>query len=261
MKRRILSCLLCMILVLGISLPVSATSHLPRIVDNADLLTPEEEQLLEEDAIQFGIDYSLDAVILTVDNLGGKSISAYADDYYDYNGYGVGTDYSGLILVVSMTERELYISTCGDAINRLNDSELDDIINNISYDLSDGNYYDAFQLFFGFTTLYLDDDSNGASDLDVMMPEVNWLISLLVGVLAGVIVIMIMISTMNTKRRQHSAGDYLKQGSFDLKNRQDIFLYSSISKVKREQNNSSGGGTSVHRGSSGRSHGGRGGRF
>lgn len=261
MKRRSILILLCLLGLLTLAIPVSASHQLPRIIDNADLLTPEEEQLLEDASYQFCIDYSLDAVILTADSLGGKSISAYAADYYDYNGYGVGSNYSGLILVVSMEERELYISTCGDAIMRLSDSELDDIINNISYDLSDGNYYDAFQLFFGFTTLYLDYDSESPSDLQVAAPEVNWLISILSGVVVAAITVFIMVSSMNTKRRQHSAGDYLTKGSYDLKNRQDIFLYSNISKVKREQNKSSGGGTSVHRGSSGRSHGGRGGRF
>ncbi|MBP3925913.1 MAG: TPM domain-containing protein, partial [Clostridium sp.] len=135
MKRRILSVLLCVTLALLLAVPAHAADSQPRILDKADLLTAEEEAVLEEASYQFCVENSLDAVILTVNDLGGKSISTFAEDWYDQNGYGVGTDSSGLILVVSMAERELYISTCGEAINRLNDRELDSVIGEISYDL------------------------------------------------------------------------------------------------------------------------------
>lgn len=262
MKRKILTILLCVILVSLLMLPAAADSQLPRIVDNADLLTAEEEQQLEDAAYDFCAQYSLDIVILTVDSLNGKPIAAFADDYYDENGYGVGTDYSGLLLVVAMSERELYISTCGDAINRLNDRELDDIISNISLPLSDGNYYDAFEMFFGFVSLSVDYDPGRISDTSGTEPQINWLLSVLIGIVAAAITVFIMVSTMNTKRPKYSAGDYVKSGSYDLYRRHDMFLYSQVSKVRRQQNNGGGhGGTSVHRSSGGRSHGGRGGRF
>ena len=257
MKRKIYSTFLALLLILALAIPVSATAPFPRIVDSADLLTAEEIQLLEEASYEFCVQYSLDAAILTVDSLGGVTIDVFADDYYDANGYGVGTDYSGLLLVVAMEERELYISTCGDAINRLSDRELDEIISNISYELSEENYYDAFQLFFGFTTLSLDYESTAVVEVDT---GINWLLSILTGAVVAGITVLIMRGSMNTKRKQHSAGDYVRAGSYDLKNRQDIYLYSNVSKVRREQNKS-GGGTSVHRSSSGRSHGGRGGKF
>lgn len=258
MRRRIFSVLLCVGLILAAAMPVWAAGPSARIVDNAGLLTMEEERILEDASYQFCTEYSLDAVILTVNDLGGKAASAYADDYYDQNGYGVGTDDSGLILLVSMAERELYISTCGDAIQRLNDRELDSIIGDISYDLSGGQYFSAFITFFDAVEQNLDYESGPADTGNT--PRVNWFLSVLIGAVAAAIAVMIMAGTMNTKRKQYSAGDYVREGSYDLKNRQDIFLYSNVSKVKREQNTSSGG-TSVHRSSSGRSHGGRGGRF
>ena len=255
MKRKVFSLLVCLAFILAMIVPVFGQT--PRIVDEAQLLTWEEEQMLEDMALEFATAYSLDAVILTVDRLMGSTISSYADDYYDQMGYGVGSDRSGLILVVAMEERELYISTCGEAIQRLSDRELDGIIENISPNLSNGNYYDAFELFFGFTTLELDWE-NSTTDVEVSN-GINWMISLVSGVAVAAVIVWIMASCMNTKRKQHSAGDYLRQGSYDLKNRQDIFLYSQVSKVKREQNKS--GGSSVHSSSGGTSHGGRGGRF
>ena len=258
MKRRQICVVLCLVLTFVLILP-SAAASLPRIVDHANLLTEEEVQLLEDASREFRDMYGLDAVILTVEGLKGQSITDFADDYYDRNGYGMGSEYSGLILVVDMDSRQLYISTCGEAIERLNDRELDEIIDNISGELSVGNYYDAFQLFFGFTAVSLDYDPGPIKEEG---PAVNWLVSILIGGAAAGIAVFVMAGTMNTKNKQNSAGSYVKAGSFDLQNRQDIYLYSKVSKVKREQNSGGhGGGTSVHRSSSGRSHGGRGGSF
>lgn len=234
---------------------------LPMVVDEAELLNASEEEALQEMAEKFREEFAMDAVILTVDSMGGKLARDYADDYYDSHGYGVGESYSGLLLLVSMRERELYISTCGDAIPRLSDDELDTIIGGISYYLSSGEYYTAFETFFSMVPLYAE-TIDGYKEDAAEEPSVNWLLSVLIGLVTAAVALVIMRSSMNTKRPQYSAGDYVKAGSYDLYRRHDMFLYSQVSKVRKQQNNGGGhGGASVHRSSSGRSHGGRGGRF
>jgi len=66
---------------------------------------------------------------------------------------------------------------------------------------------------------------------------------------------------MNTKKPMHSAEDYLTEGTYRLTRSQDLFLYSNLTKTPRPQQNTSGSGSGTHRSSSGRSHGGRGGKF
>ena len=52
------------------------------------------------------------------------------------------------------------------------------------------------------------------------------------------------------------------KGSWKLTQHRDLFLYSNVSKVrKQDPPKNSGGGSSVHRSTSGRSHGGGGGKF
>ena len=74
-------------------------------------------------------------------------------------------------------------------------------------------------------------------------------------------------SSMNTFRAQRNASSYIPAGSFHLTTRRDVFLYSNVSKVRRQSSSgggsgrSRGGGSSVHRSSSGRRHGGRSGKF
>ena len=257
MNRKVWMFLICWVCVFACVIPVFADNAIPRIVDRANLLTTEEEVALEEAASQFRKEYALDLVILTVDNLGGKPIADFSDDYYDTMGYGVDSEDSGLILVVSMAERELYISTCGEAIARLSDSELDSIIDHTAQLLGAAEYAEAFEVFLGFTALNLDYDHNNLDPQE--KSAVNWILSVFLGAAAAGITILVMRSTMNTKRAKNSANDYLKSDSYDLYRMQDIFLYSNISKVRRQQNSSSG--TSVHRSSGGTMHGGRGGKF
>ena len=59
--------------------------------------------------VEFKNQYNMDAVIVTSNNLNGKSQQDYADDYFDYNGYGVGEDKSGLLLLIDMDDRKVWI--------------------------------------------------------------------------------------------------------------------------------------------------------
>ena len=57
--------------------------------------------------------YAADTAIVTVPTLDGKSAEAYADDFYDYNGYGIGPDDSGILLLISREPRNYHMTTMG----------------------------------------------------------------------------------------------------------------------------------------------------
>ena len=79
------------------------------------------------------------------------------------------------------------------------------------------------------------------------------------GAVISGIILLFMRASMNTKNPQHNATNYETSGSYHLSQHQDLFLYSNISKRPKPQNNNSG--SSTHRSSSGRTHGGHGGKF
>ena len=78
----------------------------PLLVDNAGLLTEEESNALLNKLEDISQKYENEVGIVTVNSLEGKTAEAYADDYYDYNGYGYGENDDGLLLLISMGERE-----------------------------------------------------------------------------------------------------------------------------------------------------------
>ena len=110
-KKKVVPFISSLVLLLSFVTIVSADINF--VVDDANLLSSEEEQQLREDLASFKEQYNMDAVIVTSNDLGGKSQMDYADDYFDYNGYGVGEDKSGLLLLIDMDDRKVWISTSG----------------------------------------------------------------------------------------------------------------------------------------------------
>lgn len=280
MKKRILSLLLCLLLIAA--LPNTVLAAEPAwVVDNADLISANEESALIEQILDIRDTYKMDVAIVTVWDLDGKSVQTYADDYYDDHGYGYGEDYTGVLLLIAMDTREWYISTCGEAIYALTDYSLDVLGDELVHFLSLGEYYMAFENFVNSLPKYMIAYKEGVPYDGYVQPddyypeyrdeivyyesefEPNHFVSLLIGAVVALIVILIMRSRMNSAKPQKHAVEYIKDGSYHLHTCRDMFLYSRVSKTPKPQNNggSRGGGSSVHRSSGGRSHGGRGGRF
>lgn len=286
MRRKLLALLLSLVLLAAVLPCALAASELPQVIDKAGLLSASERDALETKAAALREEYEMDVVILTVDSLHGKQPQDYADDYYDENGYGCGEEKSGLLFLISMEERDWYISTCGEAIYAFTDYGIQQVGETALPYLSDGEYYEAFDAYLDELPAYFsayrssaspdgyaDTSGDTSGDYSPTGPEkvayyavlysANLKLSLLLGLVVAGITVLVMRASMNTKRLQSGASDYLKQGSFHLNRQQDLFLYSHVSKTHRPQNNDSsdGGGSSTHTSSSGTSHGGGGGKF
>jgi len=253
--KRLTSIFLCVLLVLSFAL--SANAQAPKIIDNADLLTASEEVNLEKKARALADTYQMDVVILTVPSLGSKSPVAYADDYFDNNGYGIGSDYSGIILVFSTEYRDCAISTCGKTISAISDYDIESIFDELSGYFSEDQYYNAFDDYLTELDNYFDIYRNGET-LTFGDYVIRFLIALVIGAAIAGIALLTMRGNMNTAKSQSGAKSYIVSGSYDLFRQQDIFLYSRTTRTRKAQNN---GGSSTHRSSSGRSHGGGSRRF
>ncbi len=68
------------------------------------------------------------------------------------------------------------------------------------------------------------------------------LIAFGIGLLIAGIVLLIMRSKMKTARFQRNASSYLRPGSYRLTRNGNHYLYSTITRIPRPQNNSSGRG-------------------
>ena len=283
--KRIILLFLCLVLLFCTSLPVLASEQ--KIIDHAGLLDESEIEELESQARRLSTQYGMDIVIVTVHGLEGKSSESYADDFYDENGYGLDSENSGILLLLSMEDRDWAISTCGKAIYAFTDYGIQSIFSEMSNSLSQDQYYLAFSKYLDALIPYLeayahgrpiDGNSSNYEGPGTYIPgtqdnvvhyepirDMKWYlkrvgISFIVGAVVSCIVLLILRSQMNTTKAQKNATSYMLSDSYRIELQQDIFLYSQIRK-ERKSENSSGGGSSVHRSSSGRSHGGGHGKF
>lgn len=270
------------------------------LIDDADLVPDSSEAELLGRLEDISNSNACEVAILTVNSTDGKDITSFADDYYDYEGFGYGINDDGLILVVDMGYREFAISTYGTAIDIFTDYNLGLLEDAFVSYLSEGEYYNAFSAFItkcdGVFTDYKYYIENGQNDnfynsddeyyyndeffisgnnnvnsiTSSDMFSVKWIITALV---IGIIIAFIYTSTLKSKLKtvhsKPSAKDYVVPGSLQITQQRDIFIHSSVKRVPKPKNNSSsrsggssfGGGSSTHRSSSGRSHGGSRGSF
>ena len=74
----------------------------PRVIDRADIFTEEEEARMEARLQELRPQLEKDIVVFTDDSTYGLTQTAYADDFFDYNGYGYGDDFEGVCLMICM---------------------------------------------------------------------------------------------------------------------------------------------------------------
>ena len=127
MKKRIcggaLALALLAALLFAVPLPI-AWAEGGRVFDQAGLFEAAAIAAMEERAASLRDSLQMDLVIVTTDDAAGKDSQNYADDYYDNGGFGVGGDKSGVLYLIDMDNRQVYISTCGQAIDLLSDERV-----------------------------------------------------------------------------------------------------------------------------------------
>jgi uncharacterized protein len=242
-----------------------------RVEDGADLLTDEEEQTLIEKLDSISVNQLLDVVVVTTNTTNGKSPMEYADDFFDYNGYGMGEERDGVLLMIDMGQRDYWISTSGYGIEAFTDAGISYIGEQIVGPLGNGDYVEAFELFADLCDDFVTQAKKG-NPYDVShMPKAPfnkglcfW-ISLFIGFVLSAIVNMILQAQLKTVARQNSAANYAKAGSLvvthSYEGMRDRRVIHELIKSDSDDSRSGGGGSSTHISSSGRSHGGGGGKF
>ena len=239
------------------------------VVDNADLLTQTEENELSEKLQDISDELQFDVVVVTTNSTGSKTATEYADDYFDYNGYGRGSNNDGALFLVDMGDRKWAISTSGYGIEAIVDSALDDMEEEIVPYLKSGDYDGAFNEFADLTYDIVNDAKNGKSYSNSTTSTTknhknigtNLIVAFSIGAGISLIIILVYRSKLKPVKFQKEAKEYIVPGSFNLRRSDDVFLYFNITKVPIPKNNDSEDSGSFHSSSSGSSHGGSSGSF
>lgn len=295
--KGIMICLLiCTFLVMG-SMAVwadqtGAVSGQPRVFDQAGLFSETEIIQLEEKIAQCRKSTKMDVVIVSAYADGERSAEEYADDYYDYGGFGVGKKASGVLLLYYMDGPgqlggECYISTVGTMINMLTDERIESILDDVYGDLGNRDFAGATEHFLEDVKVYVKEGvESGQYTYDRDTGEIVRYHSIrlyevaiavvIAGILAGSVCLDIKkryAMKQSSREVSNSLQAYRADCAFHFSVAGDKMVNKYVRSVPIPRNTSSGSGgrghsgsssagrSTIHTSSSGSSHGGGGRRF
>lgn len=238
---------------------------LPLLVDEADLLSDAEEKDLLEKLEEISERQKCDVAVVTVNSMDGKTAEEFADDFYDYNGYGYGKERDGILLLISMEERDWQMSTCGYGIIAFTDAGQKFMADKFTSKLSDGDYNGAFTKYAELCDEFLTQARKGEPYDKGNLPRGSvspfWIFGdLVIGFVIAVILGLRKKAELKTVVEMAHAKDYEVPGSMMLTVNWDRFVNRVVTTRVIHRDNDSGG-SSTHTSSSGTTHGGSGGSF
>ena len=261
-KKCILSLLLalCLVLSLGGAALASNQITMPYVTDAAGLLTNEEIMALEAQAKQIAQSYGCAPYILVVDDF---RVYEDTDDVFEagMNLYerwelGYGQERNGLLLILSMAERDYALVTYGSVTHRaFTDYGQDYLCEQFLDNFRNDDWAGGFQDYLNTGAWLLEQAKNGTPyDVDTAPKGFNPLIIVIPLVLA-LAVCLVLTGQMKTAKRKTEAGDYMVPNGVEMRIVQDIFTHRTVTRqVIQNENKGGGGGTTVNsRGFSGKS--------
>ena len=260
--------------------------RVPRLVDDADLMTDQEEEILLNHLNEISERHQCDVIVLTTDSFDGMRAQDFADDYFDYNDYGMGENDDGILFAVSMGEREWAFSTYGYGIDAFTDLTLEHMEELIIPYLSGGDYYGAFLTYADEADKALDHariletgdytygEENPYYEEEGSFFDVLPVVVLLLPISVIIGTILAFLQKVRAEKQYSGIVDNSRSmtksyaSNMQLTKNQVMLVNFGVNRVHSpKQKNNSGtktghvGRSTVHRSSSGRSHGGRSGKF
>lgn len=263
----------------------SAAAQEQRVFDQAGLFSSEEARRLESHIEEIMGKARFDLVVVTTADAQGKSARDYADDFYDEGGFGVGTDASGVLFLIDMDNREIYISTAGTMERFLTDSRIESMLDHAYEYVQRGDYAGAADQIvedaYGWYQKgipggqYTYDEETGRISRYRSIRWYEALLAVAVAAFCGFAACANVRREYSMKQERGQASGYLMayraNARFACRGQDDRMIGSYITQHVIARTTGSGprgggggshsGRSTVHRSSSGRSHGGGGRRF
>lgn len=225
------------------------------VVDDAGLLTDSEEARLAESAAQIAQRYDCGVYIVTLEDfteLGGGSVRGCAEQYFTAHDYGFGSDDNGVMLLLSMAERDYALIAHGDLANAaFTDYGKDVLSEEFLDDFRCDDWYAGFGDYLSVCEEFLREaeqgtpvDVGGGSGSGAVKAVLLVLVPLLIaGIACGV-----MAAMMKTARRQTNADGYIARKGIHITDRYDRFVNRTVVRERIDNDHHSGGGTRVNSG-------------
>ena len=271
-----------------------------KIYDYGKYLNEDEKRELKVLIDDYIEKHKMDMVIVTKKDYNYYRMQDYAQDFYDYNGFGTDNIKSGILLFYNVDSEgpAIWISTTGNAILVYDDNRINTMkshMSSVKYKgtkailesfISDASDYALKGVPESNKYAYIDEEGNYKIDYDKKKADEEKALSnqrkqnfissvsscILISIIISSIYVFILVKKNKTIKKESTASFYLDRSSINIYNFVDKFIGTntstryigsddSSSSGSSGGSSSSGGGSSISIGSSGTSHGGGGGRL
>jgi len=268
MKKITILILISLMLIPTIIYAETSVDSSKKVYDYADLLTDEEEHNLYAKITSAIEKTNLDIIFITINENNKASSQDYADDFFDYNDFGINSSRDGILFLIDMDTRNLTLSTTGTAQILFDDVRIETMLDSAYNYASEERYNDAANHFVKDVENYFDagkPSSNKHYGIDgkgniIREKSVNWVITIIGALVVAGITIFVLISKHKMIISAKYAHEYIDKSNIKVYTPIDNFLTTYTSKTRINDDSSSGGGrsggSSTHTSSSGSSHGG-----
>ena len=296
MKKFLSSVLAVLLLIICLSVPAFADAQLNHVTDDAGILYDSDIAALEERAAAVSEQYDCGVYIVTVGDFTDYSDAYYVDDFGQelFSSYdlGLGDDNCGILLILSMAERDYGLVPHGDFANTaFTDYGKDALAEYFLDDFRNDDWYQGFADYIDGCEEFMrraadgqpvdiwdespdDGDYSDGYDSDYdydytapgffwrlthTVPPLGWLIILGIPALIALTVCLCMKRGMKTAVSSGNANLYIRPDGVRLTRQNDIYTHTTVTRTQNvpddDHNNSGGGGTTVNSGGFSSSHG------
>lgn len=280
MKKRMILFLMVALLLSCLVLPVTGEqAQTNYVMDEAGLLTASEQKYLENRAAEISENSRIGVYIVILsdyrDDSNTTNFESFAMDFYDDHNLGWGEDNAGIMLLLSMAERDYDLDVNSiRARGIFTESALDSLEDAFLPDFRWDDFYSGFSDYLTkCEKIMLRKNQElsigiiGGADgpthimLHSRVDSSTLLVAAIVGAVVALLVGLLLCSPMKSAKQKRDADQYVTRAGLNLRRHSDMFLHRTVTRRPRQTESTSHGSSGgSHHYSSG-SHSGRSGKF
>lgn len=217
-------------------LPIQA-ANVDLVYDEMGLLSDDQYFELNEIAGNLTEEYKTEISLVIVKDIGESDVNAFANYVYEENNYGYGEDKSGLMLLLSMADRDIALISKGYGDTAFTEHGKDVLLEEYLFPkLGQDKYYEGFLAYFNQSEEFLKMAKDGTpfdleKEVAVSEEKTNsslWMkvaATILIPLLIAFLVVSMFSSSMKTAVPQRAANNYMSAKGLNLTTEEDEFLF------------------------------------
>lgn len=273
MKKRILIFLMAALMLSCLLLPAAGEEvQTNYVTDNAGLLTSSQWKYLENRAAEISETYRIGVYIVVLPDYlnydGARDFESFAMDYYDDHNLGWGEVNAGIMLLLSMEERDYDLDVNSTRAKSIfTDSARDDLEDAFLPDFRRDDFYSGFSNYLTKCekimlrknqelSIGIIGGADGPTSVMVYsrVDSSTLLVAAIVGAVVALLVGLLLCSPMKSAKQKRDADQYVTRAGLNLRRRSDMFLHRTVSRRPRQSESSNHHPTGGAHHSSGGSH-------